>query len=141
MSEITIFSTDNSAAITYVDKKDRKFSMAAEAALFKGGLALKALKDHALLSAANKAANGRYRAAADILAVSFPKEYKAFTGFLNCEPWANSSKMCLFIEKCEQATPGKNGWTAKQHSARALMQAMREAIPALKSDAAQVIEA
>lgn len=141
MNDITIFSTDNSAAITYKDKKEREFTMAAEAALFKGGLALKALKDHALLSAANKALNGRYRAAADILSVAFPKEYKAFTGFLNCDPWANSSKMCLFIEKCEQATPGKNGWTAKQHSARALMQAMRANVPALKNDTHQVIEA
>lgn len=140
MTEVTIFHADT-AAITFMDKKERTFSLAAEAALFKGGAALKALKDAALLSAANKAANGRYRAAADILAVAFPKQYKAFTGFLNCEPWANASKLSLFIEKCEQATAPAKGWSAKQLSARALMAAMREGIPALAADRQQVIEA
>lgn len=141
MNDISVFSSESNATVIYMDKKERKFELSTEAALFKGGAALKALKDVALQIAGNKAANGRYRPAADILSVAFPKEYKAFTGFLNCEPWANASKMCLFIEKCEQATPGKNGWTAKQHSARALMQAMREAIPALKVDAPHTIEA
>jgi hypothetical protein len=141
MNDISVFSTDSTSTVVYVDKKERRFELSNEAALFKGGQALKALKDVALQVAGNKAASGRYRAAADILAVAFPKQHKAFVGFLNCEPWANSSKMCLFIEKCEQAEPGKNGWTAKQQSARALMQAMRQAIPALKADAAQVIEA
>lgn len=141
MNDVTIFNTDSSTVV-YMDKKERKFELSNEAALFKGGAALKALKDHALLIAANKAANGRYRAAADILAVAFPKQHKAFVGFLNCEPWANASKLSLFIEKCEQAEPGKNGWTAKQQSARALMAAMREGIPALAADrASNVIEA
>jgi len=141
MNEISVFSTDSTSTVIYMDKKERRFELSNEAALFKGGQALKALKDVALQVAGNKAASGRYRAAADILAVAFPKQHKAFVGFLNCEPWANSSKMCLFIEKCEQAEPGKNGWTAKQQSARALMQAMRQAIPALKAETAQVIEA
>lgn len=142
MNEIAIFSSDNSATITFSDKKERKFTLAAEAALFKGGAALKELKDQALLSAANKAANGRYRAAADIIAVAFPKQYKAFVGFLNCEPWANAAKLSLFLEKCEQAEPGKNGWTAKQLSARHLMAAMRQGIPALATDRSHhVIEA
>jgi hypothetical protein len=141
MTDLSVFNTESNATVIYMDKKERKFELSTEAALFKGGAALKALKDVALQIAGNKAAHGRYRPAADIMAVAFPKEYKAFTGFLNCEPWANASKMCLFIEKCEQATPGKNGWTAKQHSARALMSAMRECIDAFKSDAGQVIEA
>lgn len=141
MNDISVFNSDANSTVIYMDKKERKFELSTEAALFKGGAALKALKDVALQIAGNKAANGRYRPAADILSVAFPKEYKAFTGFLNCEPWANSSKMCLFLEKCEGATPGKNGWTAKQHSARALMAAMREAIPALKIDAPHTIEA
>ena len=150
MQEISIFNSEANL-VTYQNARDvakfgaenaPKHAISQEAALFKGGAALKQLKDQALLSAANKAASGRYRAAADIIAVAFPKQHKAFVGFLSCEPWANASKMSLFLEKCEDATAGKNGWTAKQHSARALMQAMREAIPALASDRAhQVIEA
>lgn len=139
MNEITVFSTDTNTVV-YMDKKERKFELSNEAALFKGGAALKALKDVALQVAGNKAANGRYRPAADILAVAFPKQYKAFTGFMNCEPWANASKFSLFIEKCEQAEAGKNGWTAKQQSARALMAALRQAVPALAADRG-VIEA
>jgi len=141
MNEISVFSTDSTSTVIYMDKKERRFELSNEAALFKGGAALRALKDHALQIAGNKAASGRYRAAADIMAVAFPKQHKAFTSFLNCEPWANSSKMCLFIEKCETADVPTKGWSAKQLSARALMQAMREAIPALKNDAPHVIEA
>lgn len=141
MNDISVISADSHSTVIYMDKKERRFELSAEAALFKGGAALKALKDVALQVAGNKAANGRYRAAADILAVAFPKEHKAFVGFLNCEPWANASKMCLFVEKCEVAKPGKSGWSAKQLSARALMSAMRDAIPALKSDAPHTIEA
>ncbi len=140
MNEISVFNADSTSTVIFMDKKERKFELSNEAALFKGGAALRALKDVALQVAGNKAANGRYRPAADILAVSFPKEYKAFTGFLNCEPWANASKMALFIEKCEQAKPGKSGWSAKQLSARALMGALRQAVPALAADRG-VIEA
>ena len=142
MNEITLFNNADSSTVVFMDKKERKFELSNEAALFKGGAALKALKDQALFIAANKAANGRYRAAADILAVAFPKQHKAFVGFLNCEPWANASKLSLFIEKCEAADKPAKGWSAKQHSARALMAAMREGIPALAADrASHVIEA
>lgn len=139
MNELSVFSTDTHV-VTYTDKKERKFELSTEAALFKGGAALKALKDVALMVAGNKAANGRYRPASDIMAVAFPKQHKAFLAFLNCEPWANSSKMCLFLEKCESADVPAKGWSAKQHSARALMSAMRDAIPALKNDAPHIIE-
>lgn len=138
-TEITVFSAA-SDTVVFMDKKERKFELSNEAALFKGGQALKALKDVALQSAGNKAASGRYRAAADIIAVAFPKQHKAFVQFLNCEPWANASKFALFIEKCEQAEAGKNGWTAKQLSARSLMAALRQAVPALAADRG-VIEA
>lgn len=149
MNDISVFSTDTSNAITFSTKADiAKFGAEApkqhltvEAALFKGGQALNALKDHVLQVAGNKAANGRYRPAAEIIAVAFPKQHKAFVGFLNCEPWANASKMCLFLEKCEAADVPAKGWSAKQHGARALMAAMREAIPALKNDAPHTIEA
>lgn len=140
MSQVAVFSASSSETVVFMDKKERKFELSTEAALFKGGAALKALKDVALQVAGNKAAAGRYRAAADILAVAFPKQYKAFTAFLACEPWANASKMALFLEKCEQAEPGKNGWTAKQHAARELLNAMRRDIPALAGER-QVIEA
>ena len=140
MNDISVFSTESASTVIYMDKKERKFELSNEAALFKGGAALQALKDFALRMAGEKAANGRYRPAADILAVAFPKEHKAFTAFLKCEPWANASKMCLFIEKCEGAIPGKNGWTAKQSAARLLMAAMRQAVPALKNDAPHTIE-
>jgi hypothetical protein len=141
MNDISIFSNESNGTIVYMDKKERKFELSTEAALFKGGAALKELKDVALQVAGNKAANGRYRPAADIMAVAFPKQHKAFVSFLNCEPWANSSKMCLFLEKCEAADVPAKGWSAKQQSARALMQAMRQAIPALANDAPHTIEA
>lgn len=140
MQDIAVFNSDTRETIVYMDKKERKFELSNEAALFKGGQALKALKDVALQSAGNKAASGRYRAAADIIAVAFPKQHKAFVSFLNCEPWANASKMSLFIEKCEQAEPGVKGWTAKQSAARALISAMRRDIPALACER-HVIEA
>lgn len=139
MNEITTFGS-GSETIVYANKKGERFELSNEAALFKGGQALKELKEEALRIAGNKAANGRYRAAADIIAVAFAKQHKAFVQFLNCEPWANAAKLSLFIEKCEQAEPGKNGWTAKQNSARMLMAAMRRDIPALAAER-QVIEA
>lgn len=140
MQEIAVFNSDTRDTVVFMDKKERKFELSNEAALFKGGQALKALKDVALQTAGNKAANGRYRAAADIIAVAFPKQHKAFVQFLNCEPWANASKLSLFIEKCEQADQPAKGWSAKQQAARALMSAMRRDIPALACER-QVIEA
>lgn len=136
---VTIFSAE-AVAITFTDKKGVKHSVSAECALFKGGAALASLKDKVLLEAGNKAANGKYRAAADILAAAFSATAKSFEKLVGA-PWANKAAMCSFlgaIERvaAERAAAGK--LTAKQAQAMAFVKALR-AIPSLAAeDAAPV---
>lgn len=136
---VTIF-TAEAVAITFTDKKGAVHSVSAEGALFKGGAALASLKDKVLLEAGNKAANGKYRAAADILAVSFNATAKSFEKLVGT-PWANKAAMCSFlgaIERvaAERVAAGK--LTAKQEQAMAFVKALRT-IPSLAAeDAAPV---
>ena len=141
MNQIAVFSAE-SAIVAFEDKKGNQHFLSAEATLFKGGAALRALKDVALQTAANKAANGRYRSAADIIGVAFPKVAKAYATFMNIEPHASASTFALFIDKCETDEGGKNGFTAKQNDAKDLMRALRT-IPALAKPAnsGEVIDA
>lgn len=113
-----------------------------EAALFKGGAALAALKDLALEVAFSKAAAGRYRAACDILAVAFPGQHKAYTKLFKNAPWANKTEMASYLHAMELAQPGKSGdWNKKQIAARTLLSAMRN-LPAFKvAEADTVAEA
>jgi hypothetical protein len=80
-NSVTIFSND-SAVVNFANKKGDQFTISTEGALFKGGQALKALKDAALMSAKHKAEAGRYRAAADILGAAFPSLTKTFDKFV-----------------------------------------------------------
>lgn len=139
-TSVQIFTGSN--LVAFNDKKGNTHEITAEGALFKGGAALRAYKDLALMSGFEKAKVGRYRAASDILAAAFPKAHKAFVGFMMTEPHNNKNAFALFIDKCEMAEAGKNGWTKKQIEARALLSALRE-IPALarQDDAYQVINA
>lgn len=134
MNAITIFA--ESTAITFADKKGNRHELSAEGALFKGGAALAALKDATLQAAGNKAANGKYRAAADILTAAYPSLAKAFDKIVGT-PWANKSSMTSFLGAIERAEPGKNGYTAKQLQARDFVRALRT-IPALAGETAAV---
>jgi hypothetical protein len=134
----TIFS--ESITIEFTDKKANTHAVSPEGALFKGGAALAALKDKVLLAAGDKAANGKYRAAAEILAAAFSATSKAFEKLVGT-PWANKTAMCAFlgaIERvaAERAAAGK--LTAKQEQAMAFVKALRT-IPSLAAeDAAPV---
>lgn len=109
--------------------------ISAEAALFKGGAALAALKDLALEVAFSKAAAGRYRAACDIFAVAFPVRHRDYVKLFKALPWANKTEMASYLHAMEGATPGKSGeWNKKQIAARTLLAAMRN-LPAFRVEA------
>lgn len=137
---VTIFA--ESTAIAFADKKGNRHELSAEGALFKGGAALAALKDATMQAAGNKAANGKYRAAADILTAAYPSLAKAFDKIVGT-PWANKAAMTSYLAALERAEPGKNGFTKKQAEALDFIRALRT-IPALaaeKSEGAVTIEA
>ena len=141
MNAVTIFA-DNATLVAYSDKKGNTHELSAEGALFKGGAALASLKDKVLLTAVQKAANGKYRAAADILAAAFTSQSKAFDKLIGT-PWANKSMMASYLAALERAEPGKNGFSKKQAEALDFIRALRT-IPALtaeKSEGAVTIEA
>ena len=133
---VTIFA-DNATLVAYSDKKGNTHELSAEGALFKGGAALAALKDATMQAAGNKAANGKYRAAADVLAAAYPSLAKAFDKIVGT-PWANKSSMASFLGAIERAEPGKNGYTAKQLQARDFVRALRT-LPALAADASTAV--
>ena len=133
---VTIFAAD-SVAITFKDKKGAEHSVSAEGALFKGGAALAALKDKVLLEAGNKAANGKYRAAADILAAAFGTTAKSFEKLMGT-PWTNKGTMRSFLDAVERAAEERiaaGKLTAKQVQAMTFVKALRT-IPSLKAEGA-----
>lgn len=132
MSAITVFSNDSSI-VTFEDKKGCARNISAEGALFKGGLALKALKDVAVGSAYDKAINGKFRAATDIMSAAFPSTSKAFEKIMG-SAHANKSAFLSFISAIERAEGGKNGFTSKQLEVRGFCQALRE-LDSFKGDA------
>ena len=140
-NSIAIFAND-SAVVNYANKKGDQFTISTEGALFKGGMALRALKDTAMLSAAHKAESGRYRAAADILGAAFPSLTKAFDKFIGLPTWQSKTTMGLYLDKLEALDAPAKGWSKKQVEARAFIQALRQ-IKGLESvgDNAFVIEA
>ncbi len=131
-NSITVFSNDNSI-ITFENKKGVQFALSAEGALFKGGAALVALKDAAMLSAFNKARDGKYRSAADVIGASFPSIDKAFKK-INVSVWANKSIMCTFLSAIEAAEPGKAGYSKKQNEAKGFVAYLRENVPSLAAN-------
>lgn len=137
---ITIFSNDT-AVVSYENKKGDRFAISTEGALFKGGAALRSLKDAAMLSAHHKAEAGRYRAAADILGASFPTMTKAFDKFVGTPAWNSKLTMGLYLDKLEAIDTPNKGWSKKQVEARAFIQALRT-VPALaNTSSAFVVEA
>lgn len=139
MSNVTVFSTE-SAAVSFVTKAGVSQTIAVEGALFKGGVAFKALKDAALISAGQKAANGKYRAAADILAAVWPSIAKATDKLLG-SPWGKKSTFVTFVDAIVQDKGGKNGPSKKQQELRLFVLALQESF-ATKSNTpmADVVE-
>ena len=131
---VTIFSAE-AVEITFKDKKGEKHAVSAEGALFKGGAALAALKDKVLLEAGNKAANGKYRAAADILAAAFSTTAKQFAKLMGT-PRANKATMGSFLSAIERASEERAAagkLTAKQAQAMVFVKALRT-IPSLTAE-------
>ena len=122
---VSIFSADTSV-VSYENKKGDQFTISTEGALFKGGIALRALKDTAMLSAAHKAENGKYRAAADILGAAFPSLTKAFDKFIGLPTWQSKTTMGLYLDKLEALDVPTKGWSKKQVEARGFIQALRQ---------------
>ena len=140
-NSITIFAAD-SAVVSYENKKGEAFSISTEGALFKGGIALRTLKDTAMLSAAHKAENGKYRAAADILGAAFPSMAKAFEKFIGLPTWQSKTTMALYLDKLEAIEVPTKGWSKKQGEAKAFINALRQ-IKSLEraTDSAFIVEA
>jgi len=139
MSAITVFSNDSSI-VSFEDKKGNAHNISAEGALFKGGLALKALKDVAVKSAYDKAINGKFRAAADIMAAAFPSTGKAFEKIMG-SAHANKSAFLSFVSAIERAEGGKNGYSSKQLEVRGFCQALRGLDSFKSTDSAFTINA
>lgn len=139
-NSIAIFSNDT-AVVNFANKKGDQFTISTEGALFKGGAALRSLKDAAMLSAHHKAESGRYRAAADVLGAAFPTMTKAFDKFVGSPAWSTKLTMALYLDKLESLDTPNKGWSKKQVEARAFIQALRT-VPALaNSNQSFIIEA
>jgi hypothetical protein len=142
MSNITTNPSIDSSLVAYSTKKGELKSISAEGALFKGGDALKALKNAALDLALLKAGHGKYRAASDILATAFPRTEKAFlTLYPTSQPWDNKAKFTAFVDACIVAQAPKNGWNKKQAEARVLLAALSRMVSAESVDAGEVVGA
>lgn len=143
MSNVTIFNAESTNVLVYTDAKGRSLSISAEGAIIKGGKTLMGMmKDAALESALTKAANGKYRAAADILAVAFPKVGKAAESLLGTV-WSNKTSMATLIKAALLVSPSATkGYSEKQLKARALAEALCK-LPAFAdcAPAGEVIEA
>ena len=137
-NSVTIFSNE-SAVVNFANKKGDQFTISTEGALFKGGAALRSLKDAAMKSAYHKAESGRYRAAADILGAAFPAMTKAFDKFMGIPAWESKTTMALYLDKLEALRPTNDakGFTKKQVEARNFLQDLRSinALAKLESNA------
>lgn len=124
---VSIFHNDNSM-VNYTNKKGDAFNISTEGALFKGGEALKSLKNSAMLSAYHKAEAGRYRAASDIVSAAFPSMAKAFEKFIGVEPWSSKTTMALYLDKVEAMRPTNEvkGFTKKQNEAKMFINTLRQ---------------
>ena len=135
MSQITVFSNDNSI-VSFNDKKGNAHALSAEGALFKGGAALRALKDVAMQAAYNKAESGRYRSASDILCASFPSVGKAVERAIGT-PWESKATMNTLLTALERVDEPAKGWSKKQLEGRAFISALRT-LPAFKTETVTV---
>jgi hypothetical protein len=132
MTAIATVFAQESSALEFVTKKGDIRTVTAEGAVFRGGLALAALKDASLDSALNKAHNGRYAAAADILDAAFPSVTKAVLSLMGT-PSANKANMGALISGVERVKEPMKGWSKKQLAARHLARALRS-VPAFAKE-------
>lgn len=121
MTQVTIFSGEHSAVVSYFDKKGTCHGITPHGALFKGGEAIKALKDAALDGAFKLAENGRYRAAYDVLGAAFPRTAKQCDEVMSTVAWGNKANFTVFVGAVLRVVPkaGKD-LNAKQRTARTL---------------------
>lgn len=147
MTAVTLFShADVSGRATdgvvVFETKKGQVGITAEGALFKGGAALRAMKDQALLSAGQKAMGGRYRAACDVILAAFPSVGRAFEA-LNITPWANKAAFQTLVASVRRFTPkeGKE-LSTKQRNALLFISALCTEIDGLAENVtADVIDA
>jgi len=137
MSNTVAIFADNAHAVSFADKKGNTFAISPEGALFKGGAALASLKDMVLESAGSKALNGKYRAAADILATAFPAHTKGFEKFVGTS-WANKTNFTAYLNSIEVASMPKNGYTKRQLVALDFIRALRASGVVVKEAAVSV---
>lgn len=130
MNAITNNPIGQNSLVSFTDKKNVSHELTFEAALHKGGAALSAAKDLALDVAMAKSVNGKYRAAAEIIGGAFPATNKAYAKLFKALPWGNKQEFTAYLSVMERAEGGKNGFSAKQVTARQLMAALRN-LPAL----------
>lgn len=129
-TELTIFESATSTqghVTAWVDKKGNTREMTLEGALWKGGDALKSLKDAALDAALNKAHGGRYRAAYDVFVAAFPSIEKALATLHIGLPYGNKSSMATVLMSVLGQTPKGGGEfkaESKQRKAIQLARAM-----------------
>lgn len=133
MSNAVIVFADNSSAISFSNKKGDMFAMSPEGALFKGGAAMAALKDAVMLAAGSKAANGKYRAAADIIATAFPAHTKGFEKFVGT-PWANKSAFVSYLNSIAMLSAPVKGFSKKQLAVQDFILALHASIPGLVAE-------
>lgn len=125
-------SQDNTegAVVQWVDKKNNAREMTTEGALWKGGDALKSLKDAALDAAQAKAIGGRYRASYDIFIAAFPSIEKALATLHIGTPWGNKSSFgTVLMSVLGQRPKAGKEFSAKQKAAMALARTLVD-IPA-----------
>lgn len=136
-NDIQVYSS-TTAILTYSDAKGRELAISAEGAIIKGGKVLTGLmKEAALQSAFRKAESGKYRAAADILAVGFPGIGKAVEKLLGAA-WVNKTNMASLVGAVARATPAEGKtFNAKAMQAKALAAALTK-LPAFKSESTVV---
>lgn len=142
MSNQIAIQTLDANLVAFSDKKGNLHSISAEGALFKGGAALASLKDAAMQLALQKAGNGKYRAAVDILAVAFPKVAKAYaTLYAGKDAWSNKASFTSFVDACIVAKAPEKGWTKKQAEARMLLSALSKLLNATAVPTAEAVTA
>jgi len=118
----------NDSLVAFASKKGDLQQITAEGAVFKGGVALAALKDSLLEVALIKAGHGKYRAASDILVAAYPAVAKKVEGYHETPAWAKKFVFLDLVKKCDAALPGKNGYTKRQQTCRLFLAALKNTL-------------
>lgn len=109
----------------WVDRKGNTKEMTTEGVLWKGGDALKQLKNDALAAALAKAHGGRYRAAYDIIVSAFSSIEKSLENLRIGTPYGNKASMgTVLLAVLGQRPKAGKEFSAKQKAAVELVRAM-----------------